>query len=112
DALTACAPIEIRIGDVKCWGEPSAGIYLSVEDPTGSVARIRQVLAIVEPPGLEYVPHITLMHQRTTDAARNRAAWEHLATWRLDQHVLIDAVAVIELRGSTWETTGSVRLSR
>jgi 2'-5' RNA ligase len=87
EALQTAPPLRVRIGRAQCWGEPSLGIYLGVEDSDGTVRALREALLIHSPPGTPFHPHVTLTHPRTTPADRAVAAWSTLESWRLDTEV-------------------------
>ena len=89
DALANEGQAELRLTAAHCWGEPSTGIYLGVEDERNDIARLRSALAVEGPPGVNYEPHVTLVHSRTTTAERSSDAWRKLAGWRLDVAVVI-----------------------
>lgn len=83
DALAHECPAEVQLTAAHCWGEPSMGIYLGVEDERNDIARLRSALAGEDTPGVNYEPHVTLVHSRTTTAERSSDAWRKLAAWRL-----------------------------
>jgi 2'-5' RNA ligase len=110
DALEGSGPLRVRIGGVRRWGDPSGGIYLTVDDVDETVRVARRVLSVAESPGVVYVPHVTLTHPRTTPLDAAVAAWDELAGWTVDEFVSIDAVDVIEDDGLGWRTVRRVRL--
>jgi 2'-5' RNA ligase len=104
-------PLRVRIGRAQCWGEPSLGIYLDVDDSHGTVRALREALSIHSPPDRLFHPHVTLTHPRTTPPERAVTAWSTLKTWRLDTEVEVRSVDVIELDGLAWRTVRSVILA-
>ncbi len=111
DSLHNARPLGVRIGRALCWGEPSLGIYLDVEDSHGTVSATREALLIHSPPDMPFHPHVTLTHPRTTPTETAVAAWSALETWRLDIEVEIDSLDVIELDGEAWRTVRRVILA-
>ncbi len=110
DSLQASGPLQVRIGGVRNWGAPAGGIYLSVDDFAETVDGARRRLSVEEPPGVVFVPHVTLTHPRTTSPDVAAAAWDELDGWTLDEFVSIDAVDVIEYDGLAWRTVRQVSL--
>ena len=104
-------PFRVRIGRARCWGEPSLGIYLDVEDSHGTVRALREALSIHSPPDMLFHPHVTLTHPRTTPLDRAEAAWSALETWQLDTEVEVNSLDVIELDGLAWRTVRRVILA-
>lgn len=111
DSLRTERPIRVRIGRSLCWGEPSLGIYLDVEDVNGTVRAIRDALSIHNPPDMPFHPHVTVTHPRTTPSETADTAWSALETWRLDIEVEISSLDVIELDGPVWRTVRQVTLA-
>jgi 2'-5' RNA ligase len=111
DALQMALPLRVRIGGARNWGEPSGGIYLSVDDFDETVRTARRTLFVVEPPGVAYVPHVTLTHPRTTPPEIAEAAWAELDGWTVNEFVSIEALDVIEYDGLAWRTARRVALN-
>ncbi len=103
-------PLSLRLTGVRCWGSPIAGIYLATEAAHGVIETIRRALGVVDAPGVEYVPHVTLTHPRTVPAPRAREAWDAIRGWTVDEIVHIDRLAIVELDGSEWRTRATVAL--
>ena len=110
DSLHASGPLRVRIGGVRNWGAPTGGIYLNVDDFDETVSLARRRLSVEEAPGVEYLPHVTLTHPRTTSPDMAVAAWDELDGWTLNEFVSIDAVDVIEYDGLAWRTIRQVSL--
>lgn len=110
DLVAAGPQLVVQLTDARCWGAPERGIYLGVEDSRGDIDRIRQSLRVVDPPGIRYVPHVTLVHSRTVTASRSQEAWGRLAGLAIDATVVLDSVSVIELGGSKWQVVTRVSL--
>lgn len=109
--LQASGPLVVHIGGVRNWGTPAEGIYLSVVDVEDSVARTRRRLSLSDPAGVEYAPHVTLTHPRTTPPDVAAAAWAELEGWSLDAIVSINALDEIEYDGLAWRTVRKVSLA-
>lgn len=61
---------------------------------------------------MRYVPHVTLMHPRTTDPAAREAAWPRLRSLSFDGRVEIAAVTLIRSgRHDAWAAVDSVELT-
>jgi 2'-5' RNA ligase len=103
--------LRVRVGGAQCWGEPSLGIYLDVEDSHGTVRALRAALSIHSPPDTPFHPHVTLTHPRTTPPDTAVAAWSTLESWRLDTDVEVSSLDVIELDGQKWRTVRRVILA-
>jgi 2'-5' RNA ligase len=100
-AATSVDPFEVTVGVLDCWGRPSGGLYLTVDDPSGGVTRLRERLGVREP----FTPHVTVVHRRSLPSWRaGRRAWRALAGWELEASVVLDAVTVIEAddAGGPW----------
>lgn len=111
ESLQNAQPLRVRIGRARCWGEPSLGIYLDLEDSHGTVRALREALSIHSPPDMLFHPHVTLTHPRTTPLDRAEAAWSTLETWQLDTEVEVNSLDVIELDGLAWRTVRRVILA-
>lgn len=109
-ALRNAQPLRVRIGRTRCWGEPSLGIYLDVDDCHGTVRALREALSIHSPPDMVFHPHVALTHPRTTPLDMAEAAWSTLETWQLDTEVEVNSFDVIELDGLAWRTVRTVIL--
>lgn len=90
----------------------AGGIFLAVEDEHGDWATLCQVLRRSLGPDADLsLPHVTLLHPRTTSLAQRERAWEVLSRWEPDLRVAISEVAVIrETGGGRWGTTGTIPL--
>lgn len=105
-------PLPLRLTDVAVYGDPSGGVHIRVEDPQGAYLGARAQL--LEPPfdahAVELaVPHVTLVHPRTSD--RGPEAWAQLARIRYDVDLLIERVALIAFDGFGWPATKMVPLT-
>lgn len=105
-------PLPLRLTDVAVYGDAEGGVHVMVEDPSGAYLGARaQLLA---PPfdahAVELaVPHVTLVHPRTSD--RSAEAWAALAGTRFDADVLIERVALIAFDGFGWPASKVVELT-
>jgi 8-oxo-dGTP pyrophosphatase MutT (NUDIX family) len=110
-AASTTSPFVVRLTGTRNWGTPGAGIYVAVDDIERGIERLHHALHIVEPSGVDYVPHVTLVHPKTVPGTAADAAWDVLSTWSVDTGVTIDTLAVIELAGDRWHTVASVPLT-
>lgn len=110
ESLQNAQPLRVRIGRARCWGEPSLGIHLDVDDCHGTVRALREALSIPSPPDMVFHPHVTLTHPRTTPLDMAEAAWSTLGTWQLDTEVEVNSLDVIELDGLAWRTVRTLIL--
>ncbi len=110
-AIRDADPLVVRLTDVQCWGTAEDGIFVGVLDIRGDVARVRELLGVVEPPNGTYVPHVTVVHPRTVPAVTLRAAWDALSGWTLDADVVLDRVSVVELVDAGWRVVDEVTLN-
>lgn len=109
-AAASLPPLAVRVTGAQCWaGRPEDGIYLGVEDAGGHIAALRGALGVVDPPGVVYVPHVTLVHPRTA-ADSATSAWVSLREWRPDAVVTIEQVALLELIGDVWSVAATASL--
>ena len=105
-------PLPLRLTEVALYDGPTGGVHIRVEDPAGAYLGARaQLLA---PPfdahAVELaVPHVTLVHPRTSD--RTADAWAELAGARLDVDILIERVALIAFDGVGWPASRMVELT-
>lgn len=111
DLVAAGPQLLVRLTDARCWGAPDNGIYLGVEDTRGDINRIRGLLRVVDPPGVRYEPHVTLVHSRTVAASGAQAAWRVLTNWAVEAVVVINRLCVIELHGSQWQVVTQLSLA-
>jgi 8-oxo-dGTP pyrophosphatase MutT (NUDIX family)/2'-5' RNA ligase len=109
---SACPPLSLRLTTARCWGAPEAGIYLAIEDGQEAIEAIRRALGVIDAPGFAYVPHVTLTHARTVPAPRAREAWDAIRGWTVDESVIIDRLAIVELDGFEWRTRATARMGR
>jgi 2'-5' RNA ligase len=105
DILRRHPTVRLRIGGVQCWGRPSLGIYLEVEDADGALDSLRDSLGVERESAVPFTPHVTLTHPRTTPVERAQEAWTALSAWRLDRDIEIGSIDVIEHDGTRWRST-------
>lgn len=103
-------PARFRLGGRACFGHPEDGVYLRVEDVDGIFRELRD--RILRPPfrALDFPPHITLIHPRTS--SRGREYWE---TERFDasgETFTLDTVSVTAFDGDVWTTIDTIHLHR
>ena len=110
DRVRGCSSLRIRLTGARCWGTPDGGVYLGVDDGRGDLASVRETLRAMEAPGVEYEPHVTLLHPRTVSALRLREAWAELAHWTVDCDVVLDRISLVELVDAHWSVIDEVVL--
>ena len=108
DVVATGPQLLVQLTEARCWGAPENGIYLGVEDSRGDINRIRKSLRVIDPAGVWYEPHVTLVHPRTTAPASLAAAWSRLAHWTLRATVAIDSLCVIEVHDAKWDVVTRV----
>lgn len=99
-AAADCGPFEVALTATRTWSSARYGIFLDVEDPSGSIARLRGRLVEVELRAAArgvYRPHVTLVHGRTVAPEAVEPAWAALRDLRVDWTVVLDAIDVLEL---------------
>ena len=104
------APIRARVTEVRRWTGAEIGLYLELVDIGGELAALRDALAVVQPPGLESVPHITLLHPSTATSGKVDAAWDELSEWRPNCDIVLDRVVVIDVDGHGWRPLRTIGL--
>ena len=104
------APIRARVTEVCRWADDEIGLYLAVVDVDGGIAALRDALEVVQPPGLEYIPHVTLLHPSTATSGKVDAAWDELSGWRPNCDIVLDQVDVIDVRESGWRPLRTIAL--
>lgn len=110
EAAAACsAPFSVRLRHTDHWGRSAHGVYLHVDDPTGGIGSLHAQLVALEEPRwarVQFRPHCTLVHSRTTPPDIAAEAWAALdgldACWDVD----VAAIDVIELDEATGWRTG------
>ncbi|MET0324851.1 MAG: 2'-5' RNA ligase family protein [Ilumatobacteraceae bacterium] len=112
-AAARSAPFTVTLTHADRWGRSSNGIYLHVDDPTGSVAALHEQLAELEQPAWSRVAfraHATLIHGRTVTPEDAAAAWAALDGFRADWDVDIGAIDTIELAEPRWRFVERIEL--
>ena len=111
EASRSVGPFKLHLGGTACFGAPSGGIYVTVDDVEGGVARLRE--RILQPLFVQrwkpLTPHVTLLHPR--HGSRGEEAWRALQDVRFDRDILVDRVTLIENRGSGWAPLAEFPLS-
>ena len=100
-------PFRMRLTHADRWGPSAYGIYLHVDDPTGTVPAMQSRLAGLEHPSWARVPfraHCTLVHGRTVDPALAEEAWSALASFEAGLELELSSVDIIELEEPAWRT--------
>lgn len=107
---TVTAPVQFTLTHAARWESPAGGIYVAVEDSSDAIAALRRSLLVTDPPGITYTPHVTLVHPRTTLPDRARSAWSALRDVRVNQHVTVEDVALMQNGAQGWELVDRIRL--
>jgi 2'-5' RNA ligase len=113
-AAASTGPFTVRLGPSATWGKAAWGVYLHVDDPTGTVTSLQAQLASLEDPRWARVPyraHVTLVHSRTTPAAVAEEAWAALDGFEPAWEVEVEAIDVVELAEPAWRTVERYSLS-
>jgi len=110
DILRRHPRLRVRIGGVRCWGQPSLGIYLEVEDADGALDSLRDSLGVGSESAVPFTPHVTLTHPRTTPQERADEAWTALSAWRIDSDIEVSLIDVIEHDGTRWTSAHQLLL--
>jgi 8-oxo-dGTP pyrophosphatase MutT (NUDIX family) len=98
-------PVTLHLAEARRWGGAEVGIYLAVDDRAGVIEAVRRLLGVADAPGVEFVPHVTLVHPRWVSANAARDAWTEIAGWTVDADVTIADLAIIESEG--WRTVAT-----
>src|SRR5215218_3434697 len=101
-------PFDVTLTGTACWSTANYGVYLEVDDPTGTVGALHRALADLEAPAWSRVafrPHVTLVHGRTVDPALAGSAWTALCDQRAGWSAPLTAMEVIELDEPTGWTS-------
>jgi 2'-5' RNA ligase len=93
-------PFRLRLGAVACFERPEDGVYVAVEDVEGGYRRLRE--QVLRPPfrPVEFPPHVTLVHPRTS--AQGRHCWNDRDGQRHDQEFTVHETAVTGFDGRRW----------
>jgi YD repeat-containing protein len=85
-------------------------VSVQVSDVDGGLAQLRERFVSVEQRDLdEWVPHVTLVHPRTTN--RGRHAWAEVQGQRIRGGFDVSTVAVTALDGRRWATVEAFDLA-
>ncbi len=110
-ASQSIGPLRLHLGRTAVFGSPSGGVYLTVDDVDGGIARLRA--HILQPPLVDrwkpYTPHVTLLHPRS--GARGEQAWEFLRDVCIERDILLHRVSLVENGGSAWVPLAEFPLS-
>lgn len=90
-AGTAIGPFSLVCGEVVACDGGANGVFLAVEDASGSWNELRKSLLSTPFSRFDVLPHLTIVHPRTSD--RGAAAWRDLRGWRPDIPVRASALA-------------------
>jgi 2'-5' RNA ligase len=107
EAAASTGPFNVRLGPGATWGKAAWGVYLHVDDPTGTVTSLHAQLASLEDSRWARVPyraHVTLVHSRTTPAAIAAEAWAALDGFDPAWDAEVEAIDVVELVEPAWRT--------
>lgn len=99
-ATAGASPFRLRLGGVAYFGCPEGGIYIAVEDVEGSYRALRE--DILRPPfkPVEFPPHVTLVHPRTS--SRGRDCWEKSRYQVREVEFTVREVAITAFDGTKW----------
>jgi hypothetical protein len=114
-AAVDVAAFRLELGAATRWEADESGIYLDVRDLDGGIRSLREHVMLPplrEPAGIEYEPHVTIVHPRTVAPARRREAWDRLRTWHLTRVVVIETVNVIIETPTGWDVVETFELRR
>ncbi len=107
-AARVSEPFRLRLGRVACFGRPECGVYVEVEDLDDGLARLRaRVLAPPFDP-LDFPPHVTLVHPRTSDRAHE--FWNSPRNAEFGEEFCVASVAITALDGRKCGTLSAYAL--
>lgn len=106
------APFRLRLGNVAFYKGPEKGIYIEVEDVDDGIARMRSEL--LQPPFSpfhEYVPHVTVIHPRTSN--RGAEFWQkHTNAESPQSDFTAMETAITAFDGVKWQTVNRFLLGQ
>ena len=100
-AAARSAPFTIGVGAAMHAGLPADGVFLRVDDLDDGIRAFR---AAAIPPGqaIDFPPHVTVVHPRTS--GQGERAWAELAGARIHVRLTITQVAITAFDGDRWST--------
>lgn len=108
-AAKQVGPFRLGLGRIRHFQAPEHGIFVAVDDLDQGWRRLRESILGAEPTGPEVVPHVTIVHPRTTN--RGPAARQQLAGTSLGAEVTIDRLSVTAFDGRRWLSAASFPLT-
>lgn len=100
-------PFRLRAGGMNVFGRPEQGVYVEVADIDGGWRALRDAVGTAHEP-ISVVPHITLVHPRTSHLGRD--AWKSLEGTRIESEAVITAATVTGFDGTRWRILQTERL--
>jgi len=109
-ASATMTPFRLRLGTIACFERPEGGVYVEVEDPDGGYNRLRA--ALLGPPflPLDFPPHVTLIHPRTS--TRGPAFWEQRPHHQYELEFTVGEIAITAFDDTRWVVVQKHALSR
>jgi 2'-5' RNA ligase len=105
DAVAATPALRLRIGAPALWDAGPNGIYLTVSDQYGDLARFRA--KTLSAPAGGFQPHVTILHRDSvTSTDQVNEAWSSLRDERFDADFIAREVVVYELVDDVWRGAG------
>jgi 2'-5' RNA ligase len=109
EASGGVGPFRLRLGDVGCFERPEDGVYIDVEDIDGGYRTMRE--QVLRPPfhRLEFPPHVTIVHARTSRRAHE--FWGRAAYRPQRQEFVAREIAITAFDGARWTALATYRLA-
>jgi hypothetical protein len=107
-ATELVGPFRVRLGEVRCFGEPEGGLFVDVIDIDGGWHALREAVGFTGE-RLEVTPHVTLVHPRTSK--RGLEAWTVLQGIDLDVGVTVGQAAITAFNGQAWRIAATFDLT-
>lgn len=107
-ATERIGPFRLWLGEVRCFGEPEAGLFVEVIDLDGGWLVLREAVGFTAE-RLEVTPHVTLVHPRTSE--RGSDAWADLQGTDLDVAVEVGQAGITAFDGRAWRTDATFDLT-
>ena len=103
------APFRLRLRGLA-RSRAADGVYVVVDDVDGGYRRLRGEL--LRPPfhTLDFPPHVTLVHPRTS--ARASELWAKARNTKLDLTFTASEISATAFEGATWHTIETFKLER
>jgi 2'-5' RNA ligase len=100
-AAARTPPFQIAVGAPMHTGSLADGVFLRVDDLDGGIRRFRAA-AVPAGRALDFPPHVTIVHPRTS--GQGERAWAELAGLTLSLTFTITEVAITAFDGDRWQT--------